>query len=123
MRWGRGSTLGALLVLCALLGESGAEPPAALDGTWEGMWRSGTTSGGLTLHLRQSGQTVLGTYDADSGPAGTLRGLPLKGTLEGNALVLKGYGRILFEGLVADGSISGTFRGSRSHKDFFVRRK
>lgn len=61
----------------------------ALDGTWTGTWRTSSgQSGSLVFRLTQAGEAVSGTYDADGGPAGALRGVGVRGTLKGEHLEL-----------------------------------
>lgn len=94
----------------------------ALDGTWTGTWRTGTgQSGSLVFRLTQAGETVSGTYDADGGPAGALRGVWVHGTLKGEHLELTTRdARRAFEGRLHGDTISGTYWGTRSVKSFYA---
>jgi len=116
------SMIGASLVVLLGLTAGSAQQPT-VDGTWEGTWATGGSRGGLVLRLTQSGERVWGTYDVDGGPAGTLRGLLVKGTLKDDDLTLAGHGRTLFEGRVRGETIVGSYRATKTFKEFYVRRR
>ena len=97
-------------------------PTPTLDGTWTGTWRTGSgQSGGLVFRLTQTGEAVSGTYDADGGPAGSLRGVSVRGTLKGERRDLATRdSRRAFEGRVQGDTMSGTYWGTRSVKSFYA---
>ncbi|MBI2160425.1 MAG: hypothetical protein HYW08_12335 [candidate division NC10 bacterium] len=93
-----------------------------LDGTWTGTWRTGSgQSGSLVFRLTQAGEAVSGTYDAEGGPAGSLRGVRVRGTLKGERLELTTRdAKRAFEGRLQGDTISGTYWGTRSVKSFYA---
>ena len=112
-----------LLLAAILFGPAVAWTQApTLDGTWTGTWRTGSgQSGSLVFRLTQAGETVSGTYDADGGPAGSLRGMWVRGTLKGEHLELMTRdSKRAFDGRVRGDTISGTYWGTRSAKSFYA---
>ncbi len=116
--------LASVLVLAVMLfapATAWAQTPT-LDGTWTGAWRTSSgQSGSLVFRLTQAGETVLGTYDADGGPAGSLRGVWVRGTLKGEHLELTTRdAKRAFEGKLQGDTMSGTYWGTRSVKSFYA---
>ena len=94
----------------------------ALDGTWTGAWRTSSGQrGSLVFRLTQAGEAVSGTHDADGGPAGSLRGVWVRGTLKGEHLELVTRdAKRAFEGRLRGDTMSGTYWGTRSVKSFYA---
>lgn len=96
----------------------------ALDGTWVGTWqtRAGQT-GQLVLQLTQVGERVSGTYDADKAPSGTVRGVRVQGTRDGDQLhLMTRDSSPLLDGKLEGNTLTGTFFGRKAIKSFSVTR-
>lgn len=93
-----------------------------LEGTWTGTWRTSSgQSGSLVFRLTQAGEAVSGTYDADGGPAGGLRGVGVRGTLKGEQLELMTRdAKRAFDGRLHGDTMSGTYWGTRAVKSFYA---
>ncbi|MBI5629056.1 MAG: hypothetical protein HY953_09065 [Candidatus Rokubacteria bacterium] len=94
----------------------------ALDGTWVGSWQTrGGQTGQLVLHLTQMGDRVIGAYDTDKTPSGTVRGMRVQGTLNGDQLhLMTRDSSPLLDGKVEGTTLSGTFFGRKAIKSFTV---
>jgi len=99
------------------------EPTADVNGTWEGTWQNdlGSTSGGFTWTLSQTGDRVKGAARF-SGPT-CVGEVPIEGTAHGSTvdLPMPSEWDIRFVGTVEGDAMSGTYSAiACSMPDFIV---
>jgi hypothetical protein len=74
-------------LLLGFLATTSADAVTDFSGDWSGQWISyDTDSGGLSVHLTQSGTTVGGTLTISNTECGTFSNLPITGNISGNII-------------------------------------